>query len=160
LLELLPAGNDFCLDAKEFNRLVKNEYEKIRDFIILHYHINQRPEAFWRYCANMPLPESLQQKLEIFKQGAQVVEYETGLFMSPSWLAVYLGQGFFPEKIDARIERLPLNEILPLLKKIPEHLLHITRQMPAHNGALELIASGQGVKSEVKPRLSLYGGLR
>lgn len=160
LLELLPVGNNFSLDAKEFNRLVKNEYEKIRDFIILHYHVNQRPEAFWQYCANMPLPESLQHKLEIFNQGAQVVEYDSGLFMPPSWLAVYLGQGFFPEKIDARIEQLPLNEILPLLKKIPEHLLHVARKMPAHASALEFIASGQGGRCEVNPSLSLYGGLR
>lgn len=158
LLELLPASSDFSLDAKEFNRLVKDEYEKIRDFIVLHYYVNQRPEAFWQYCANMPLPDSLQHKIEIFKQGAQVVEYETGLFMPPSWLAVYLGQGLFPEKMDSRIHNMPLNDIEPLLKQIPGHLFQITKKMPLHSLALQDL--GRGQKNTVKPMLSLYGGRR
>ncbi|MDZ4263476.1 MAG: tryptophan halogenase family protein, partial [Pseudomonadota bacterium] len=158
LLELLPARNDFALDAKEFNRLVKDEYEKIRDFIILHYCVNQRPEAFWQYCANMSLPDSLQHKMEIFKQGAQVVEYEAGLFMPPSWLAVYFGQGLFPEKIDSRVQQMAMDEVLPLLKQIPDHLYHVANKMPSH--ALALRALGRGKKNDVKPLLSLYGGRR
>lgn len=160
LLELLPISSDFELDAKEFNRMVSDEYEKIRDFIILHYHLNNRAEGFWQQTATMNIPDSLQHKMEVFKESASVVEYDAGLFMPPSWLAVYFGQGLFPEKIDSRIEQISTHELLPLVQKIPEHLRHLVKKMPSHTAALHALSSGKMAANSVKPRMSLYGGSR
>lgn len=160
LLELLPISSDFELDAKEFNRMVSDEYEKIRDFIILHYHLNNRAEGFWQQTATMNIPDSLQHKMEVFKESASVVEYDAGLFMPPSWLAVYFGQGLFPEKIDSRIEQISTHELLPLVQKIPEHLRHLVKKMPSHTAALHALSSGKMATNSVKPRMSLYGGAR
>ncbi|MFC3117171.1 tryptophan halogenase family protein [Cellvibrio fontiphilus] len=160
LLELLPISSDFELDAKEFNRMVSDEYEKIRDFIILHYHLNNRAEGFWQQTATMNIPDSLQHKMEVFKESASVVEYDAGLFMPPSWLAVYFGQGLFPEKIDSRIEQISTHELLPLVQKIPEHLRHLVKKMPSHTAALHALSSGKMAANSVKPRMSLYGGAR
>jgi tryptophan halogenase len=154
LLELLPVGKDFSIEEKEFNRQMENEYFKIRDFIILHYAINRREEDFWRYCANMSLPESLQEKIDVFNSTSQIVEYDSGLFMPPSWLAVYLGQGLYPDKIDSRLTRNKIEESMALLKQMPVHLNQVAARVDDHQTALS-----KNMRPP-KARMSLYGARR
>lgn len=130
LLELLPVDNkDYSLEEKEFNRQMEDEYLKVRDFIILHYVLNQRTEAFWQYCANMTPPHSLQEKIDIFNTTAHIVEYDSGLFLPPSWLAVYLGQGFFPGNVDSRLTPRRVQETIQLLKEMPVHLRQVASKI-------------------------------
>jgi len=150
LLELLPVDDKNCLlEEKEFNRQMEDEYLKVRDFIILHYALNQRSEEFWQYCANMTLPHSLQEKIDIFKTTAQVVEYDSGLFLPPSWLAVYLGQGLIPVNIDSRLTFRKIQEVIKMLKEMPESLNQIVSKI-----------GSQGNDLSVRPpasRMSFYG---
>lgn len=150
LLELLPNNTkNYSIEEKEFNRQMENEYVKVRDFIILHYAQNQREEEFWKYCANMVLPESLQEKIDVFKTTSHIVEYDSGLFMPPSWLAVYLGQGLIPKNVDSRLTPDDIKDSINMLKRMPTHLAQV--------------ASGIGVKRENEiscpppSRMSLYG---
>jgi tryptophan 7-halogenase len=152
LLELLPESKDCIIDAEEFNRQIQNEYEKVRDFIILHYCLNRRAEPFWRHCAQMKLPDSLERKIEIFKATAKVVDYDTGLFLPPSWLAVYLGQGMIPNSIDSRINYNDFEQSLKIIENYREALRSAAHQMPPHYVALE----NKNFNSS-QPRLSLYG---
>lgn len=150
LLELSPlAGEQFLLEATEFNRQMENEYLKVRDFIILHYAMNRRCEEFWQYCANMTLPDTLQEKIDIFKTTAHIVEYDTGLFMPPSWLAVYLGQGFIPDQIDSRVTYARIHEAAHLLKEMPGHLNSIAGRIGSPVGSLAAAPPAS--------RMSLYG---
>jgi tryptophan 7-halogenase len=150
LLELFPVDKNYGVEENEFNRQMENEYLKIRDFIILHYAINQRSEDFWRYCANMSLPSSLQEKVDVFKSTAQIVEYDSGLFMPPSWLAVYLGQNLLPSNWDSRLTHTKIKQAESLLKQIPEHLTQIANRITAHNMVL---AKSQ----QPAAQMSLYG---
>jgi tryptophan halogenase len=155
LLELLPVTEDYSLEAREFNRVVKDEYEKVRDFIILHYWLNHRSERFWQDCAAMSLPDSLAHKIEVFKNSGEVVEYEQGLFMSPSWLSLYLGQGLYPDTMDSRIARLTTSDVQELLDNIPLYLRNLARSMPTHRQAL--LGQKKDVGEHSSSRLSLYG---
>ena len=97
LLELWPTGVVDPVSAAEFNRQMDLEYERIRDFIILHYCATERNDTpFWDYVRTMPLPPSLAEKIELFRARGVVQEYREGLFLHPSWVAVYLGQGVLP----------------------------------------------------------------
>jgi tryptophan halogenase len=77
------------------------QYERIRDFLILHYIANRRiGEPLWDYVRSMPLPESLDHKLQLFRSRAVLPNYQYGLFARDSWLAVLVGQGIVPEGYD------------------------------------------------------------
>lgn len=159
LMELLPDLDFDPLNEREFNRLVDDEYRKIRDFLILHYVVNSRDDSnFWRYCADMPLPDSLEEKLTLFKKTAKVVQYQNGLFMEPSWLAVYLGQGLYPERVDPRLARYAPESIEQQLRKMSDYLNDAARTLPSHADALG--ALGVGPKNPVSPTMSLYGARR
>lgn len=89
----------FILDEQriaEANRLNRLEYERIRDFIILHYKLNQRPGDYWRYVREMEIPTSLGDKIEHFKRSAVVPMMEQESFREESWVSLFFGFGLAP----------------------------------------------------------------
>ncbi|MFT4075051.1 MAG: tryptophan 7-halogenase [Asticcacaulis sp.] len=101
LLTLFPDKDFDPVLRNEFNRQALTEFERIRDFIILHYKLTQRDDSpLWRYCANMEVPDSLQDSLELFGRYGKIPSKELDLFGMHSWLAVHIGQLHFPKRND------------------------------------------------------------
>jgi tryptophan halogenase len=142
LLELFPEKQVSPVDRDEFNRLIDLEYDRIRDFLILHYHANQRTGLpFWDYVRNMEVPDTLKEKIELFRRRGRVVKYREGVFLDASWIAVYLGQHIIPEGHDMRADAPPLEalgramealrrEIRETAELMPDHVGHISRYCP------------------------------
>jgi tryptophan 7-halogenase len=98
LILLFPHAGDNDQRRREFNRASAAEYEYIRDFIILHYHANnRRGEAFWDACRNMSIPDSLRARIELFRESAGIFCNADDLFQLNSWLQVLWGQGVRPQ---------------------------------------------------------------
>jgi tryptophan halogenase len=101
IIAFFPDRNFDPLVTEEFNRVSVSENERIRDFIILHYKLTQRDDSeLWRYCAAMPIPDTLQFKIDHFRKFGRVVSRENDLFGPPSWTAVHIGQFNTPEQAD------------------------------------------------------------
>ncbi|RZF66309.1 tryptophan 7-halogenase [Sphingomonas populi] len=101
LIALFPdRGFDPALIA-EYNRIATTEFERIRDFLILHYKLTERRDTpLWRECAAMAVPETLQFKIDHFRRSGRHVPRELDLFGEASWTAVHLGQSNLPEGRD------------------------------------------------------------
>jgi tryptophan halogenase len=100
LLAVLPDRAFDPLARDEFNRVANAELERIRDFLILHYHLNQRTGELWRHCAHMPVPDTLNESIGHFRRGGRLIQREHELFVRASWLAVHVGQLNLPEACD------------------------------------------------------------
>ncbi|WP_111641530.1 tryptophan halogenase family protein [Marinimicrobium alkaliphilum] len=137
-----------------FNRWMALEYGRVRDFLILHYHANRRPEAFWQQCREMTIPDELARKLALFKEAAAVEHYEHGLFGLPSWLAVYLGQGVTPDGCDPRVAGHPPHKVAAHLQGMADTLKRCAESLPPHAEAVVRGVTGSPAPAE----LSLYGG--
>ena len=99
--------------AEEFNRKSQLQYEAARDFIVLHYKLTRRDDSeFWLYCASMPIPDSLQHQIELFRSSARVSLTDPNGFLEPSWVSIFFGLGLLPERYD------------PLVDLIDEAALH------------------------------------
>jgi len=96
LLKFLPNGPVQAADRDGFNAQTAFEWERVRDFIILHYHLNQREEPFWRQCASMAVPTALSEKLTLFRASGRITRFNEELFAEVGWLQVMVGQGLRP----------------------------------------------------------------
>ena len=88
-------------NVAEFNRQSDFEYERIRDFIILHYKATTRDDTpFWDYCRTMDVPETLQRKIDLWMANGRIFREDEELFAEESWIQVFIGQGMIPRGYD------------------------------------------------------------
>ena len=142
LVELFPDRAISGVDREEFNRLIDLEYDRIRDFLILHYHATTRSDSrFWDYVRTMEVPATLAEKIELFERRGRIVKYREGVFLDGSWIAVYIGQGIVPQGYDPRADLPPIadvagyaealrGEIRAEAERLPEHVAHIRSYCP------------------------------
>ena len=119
--------------ADEFNRLTVMQYERVRDFLVLHYIANRREgEPFWDYLRHMPIPDSLAHKLELFRARAAAPNYQYGLFARDSWLSVLVGQGIVPEGYDRLADTFDLDMVAAKLDDFAGRIDSSVAAMPSH----------------------------
>jgi tryptophan halogenase len=93
LVSLFPRGGFSQADIDEFNAQATLEYERIRDFIILHYKATERNDSpFWNYCRTMSVPDSLTHKMDLYRANARFFRDDNELFTELSWVQVMQGQ--------------------------------------------------------------------
>jgi tryptophan halogenase len=58
-----------------YNAAVGNEFERIRDFLLLHYACSRRSDTpFWLQRREVELPATLSQRLEIYRATGRIVQ--------------------------------------------------------------------------------------
>lgn len=128
--------NDSIVD--EYNQQCLTEIEKIRDFIILHYHVTDRTDTgFWRYCQSMPIPESLKHRIEVFKENALTFQHANELFRTDSWTQVMLGQGITPKQYHQAVTSMPKAELEQLLNSMRQKINTMVSTLPSHQDFLD-----------------------
>jgi tryptophan halogenase len=133
LLELFPDRDFDPADAREYNRRMDLQFDRVRDFLLLHYVATQRDDSeMWRYFRNMTLPVSLQEKIESWTSRGYVQRYEQGVFLPPSWVAVMAGQNLMPARFDPRAGTMAETKMRETLEKIATASAAAVQSAPAH----------------------------
>ena len=132
LLAFFPDRDFDPMVIDEFNRISVAEYERIRDFLILHYHLTERDDSeLWRYCAAMDIPDTLTAKIEHFRRYGRLVASDMDLFGPPSWLAVHVGQYNVPEARDP-LMRYRTTDSIQWLERLRTTLVRGAEALPTH----------------------------
>ena len=138
LVSMFPDAHFAPSLIAEYNRQSAFEFERIRDFLILHYHANAREDSrFWRDCRHMAVPASLQAKMELFAATGQIYREREELFTEPGWLQVFLGQGIFPAHYHAIADQIPLEHLQQALGNIRALIGQAVNSMPSHAGYIK-----------------------
>ncbi len=133
LIELFPTKAFAPPHAAEYNRQVGHEFDLIRDFLILHYHQTQRDDSeFWRYCANMDVPDSLRTKIDLFEATGLLYKDPEDLFRESSWVQVMLGQGLRPKSYHTMANRLAPDQLTRFLSDVKNIIAKAQVSLPAH----------------------------
>jgi tryptophan halogenase len=138
LIELFPLGPAIDpRDRDEFNRLVDMEYDRVRDFLILHYHATTRDDSeFWNHVRTMEVPDTLAEKMALWRETGRVEKYSDGLFYDASWIAVYIGQGVLPRRHDPRTRLPDPEQMTRAMAALQDAIREEMAAMPGHRAFL------------------------
>jgi len=133
LISMFPAAGFSQPDIDEFNAQMDFEFTRIRDFIILHYHLNQRTDSpFWQQCRNMEVPESLKKRMALYRSHGRIFREASELFTEVGWLQVMHGQGLRPTGYNALVDVYTEEQISEFLGGIEEVIGKCVDVMPRH----------------------------
>ena len=142
LLEFFPSRDWNPVNEAEYNRLMNLEYERVRDFLVLHYHATERNDTeFWNYCRTMSVPDSLTQRMGLFRERGNVVNYRDGMFLDASWIAVYLGQRVVPRHYDVRCNAIDEHILLQKMASLRDACHSAALSMPTHQDFINKIGA-------------------
>jgi tryptophan halogenase len=117
----------------EFNAQTQTEYERIRDFIILHYKATQRTDsAFWNHCRTMEIPATLQHKIDLFTSNGRIFRDNNELFGDVSWVQVMHGQGIHAQGYHPLVDLRSVTEIKKYLDDVESVVQKCVDVMPTH----------------------------
>ncbi|MFG6468433.1 tryptophan halogenase family protein [Roseateles sp. BYS87W] len=143
LLQFFPDRGFNPVVIAEYNRQARFEWERIRDFLVLHYHQTLRDDSpFWRHCRQLSIPDTLRAKMDLYRAHGRVFREADELFTEVSWLQVMHGQGlraegYFPlvDVVDDHAVRHHLQNTRDIIQRcvpqMPTHEAYIARHCPA-----------------------------
>lgn len=136
LLQLFPFSGVTAAGINRFNEISRRELEHIRDFIVLHYHLNQRKEPFWREAREAEIPVTLQARIEAFRTNGYAHQDPDELFRIDSWVQVMLGQGVEPASVHPFGRLLDREDLRRSLAAVRQSIVEQVAKLPSHQTTL------------------------
>jgi tryptophan halogenase len=138
LMQMFPFAGVAQPDIDEFNQQTQVEFEHIRDFIVLHYHLTARQDTpFWRHCRGMEIPATLAHRIRLFRETGRVFRVPNELFAENSWIQVMLGQGIVPGQYHPVASVMSDAELAAFLNDIKSGVERTVAQLPQHQAYIE-----------------------
>ena len=134
LMTLFPDRRFVPVEIDRYNRLMTWEYERIRDFLVLHYKATERSDSpFWDYCRTMSIPDFLREKIDLFSERGRTFRENEELFTDTSWFAVLVGQNIRAQSHDPLVDVLSDDELRRRLSHIRATIRNCVDTMPSHH---------------------------
>ena len=144
LVTFFPDAGFNQVEIDEFNRQCDFEVERIRDFLILHYHATERNDTpFWDYCRTMDVPDTLRRKMELYRSHGRIVRENMELFAEVGWLQVLHGQGIKADGYHPLVDLLGEQEVGNYLEEVSGVIRACVNGMPTHAAFIDAIKAGR-----------------
>ncbi|MES1189891.1 MAG: tryptophan halogenase family protein [Steroidobacter sp.] len=134
LLDHFPDKQFDQHNIDSYNNEITGEMERIRDFIIMHYCLTQREDtSFWRYCKSMQIPDSLAQRIELYRATGRIRHKSDDLFTDLSWFYILDGMGISPIGYDPLMDTLKTGQLNDMLGNISRAVHAAAMTAPSHD---------------------------
>jgi tryptophan halogenase len=145
LVTFFPDAGFHQADIDEFNRQCDFEVERIRDFLILHYHATRRTDTpFWDRCRTMDIPPTLRAKMALWQSHGRIVRTDNELFAEVGWLQVLHGQGIAAGGYHPLVDLLSEDDVAAFLAQIGGVVKKCVDVMPTHKDFIAAVAASGG----------------
>ena len=125
--------------AKRFNEVFVYRWERIIDFLKLHYVLSKRPQAYWQGHRSVDsIPEHLQELLTLWNQQPPSPDDFSALdevFPAASYLYVLYGMGFETSQKNT-LKSLNKDEVIKQLQMVEQQIRTLTAVLPGNRSLL------------------------
>ena len=134
LLQNFPVSKETMGACRDhYNNRMDTQYKYIRDFIVAHYNVTNRDDSpFWEYVKTMEIPETLKDRLTLFKKTGHLYRVDDELFAKESWFQVLIGQNLIPENSSMMADGLSTNRTMDYIQKIQQSIKAEVANSPTH----------------------------
>jgi len=133
LLEHFPNRSFAQSNIDSYNDELILELERIRDFIVLHYLTGRSDTPLWAYCQSMKLPDSLVQRIELYKRTGRLRPKPGELFTDLSWFYIFEGIGVTPETYDPLMDVVTMPQLREILGSMAQSTAQAAVGAPSHD---------------------------
>lgn len=138
LLELFPRDGFSQVLIDRYNARVAFEFDRIRDFLILHYHATTRDDsAFWTQCRTMSIPSELQDVIDLFRDSGRFFRNADEMFGDVSWIEVMIGQGIVPRGYHPLVDQVPDVDLYRFVDGVGDTIARCADAMPLHQAFID-----------------------
>ncbi|WP_017908038.1 tryptophan halogenase family protein [Xanthomonas sp. SHU 199] len=146
LLELFPREGISPVLVRRYNERIAFEFDRIRDFLLLHYHATERDDsAFWRHCRSMPITPELQETLALFRDSGRFYRNGEEMFAEISWVQVMVGQGILPRAYHPLVDQVPQADLERFMASVEQTIGHCADAMPPHQAFIDRYCAARPV---------------
>lgn len=138
LLQLFPFDGNHAAAARRFNAQSTAEIERIRDFIVLHYVLTERDDtAFWRAFRTIAIPDTLQDRIALFRENGIAYQDKDELFRVDSWAQVMIGQRVRPRAHHRMATIMGEPRLRQVLEEMRAGVAGKVAELPTHENFLQ-----------------------
>jgi tryptophan halogenase len=154
---LLPADGDMAHVAKHFNRVMTTRFERIFDFIKMHYFLSQRRDSqFWIDNADSATaPDTLKDQLAMWRsRPPHRLDFVTDveMFLPASWQFILYGMEFKTDLEPMRAMYPRIEAARREFEMIRTVAAHALTDLPDHRDLVEQVCA-HGFTRNVATRL-------
>jgi tryptophan halogenase len=134
LLDHFPDREFDPANIASYNAIIGDELERIRDFTLLHYRLSRRDDsAFWRGFRELQLPETLAQRIDMYRASGRVMLRQPELFNELDWFWIFEGMGVVPRDYDPLVDTIDYEQVKRVMLAINQKISADTAAAPTHD---------------------------
>jgi tryptophan halogenase len=135
-IEFFPLDAHSRVEATEYNRVLAQHIDSLRDFTLAHYLVSRRSQA--PRTSSEPALERLFQRLELFKSNGRVTTADHETFEELDWAWALLGSEYWPDSMEIHA-RSSLDEALrpDTFDSMKNAIERLVSTMPLHRDYLQ-----------------------
>jgi len=134
LIDHFPDSSFDPLNISHYNTQLIKEIERVRDFIVLHYHATERADSpLWQYCSHMPIPEPLAERLNLYRATGRIFQQQHELFSDLSWFFVMEGMGLRPRDYNPLVDIANAEQVKAVMRRLSDKIAADAAAAPTHD---------------------------
>lgn len=134
LLDHFPDLTFDPVNIAHYNKTLIDEFERVRDFIILHYCTTARNDTpYWDRCRQIEMPEDLQERVELYRRTGRIFHRRHEVFVELSWFFVMHGMGLIPQSYDPLADASDWSKVQEVMREMRQKVASEVAAMPSHD---------------------------
>ena len=117
-----------------YNAALVEDYERIRDFIVLHYCTSRRDDSpFWQHWARAAVPDAVAHRLALYRATGRIVQQRPECFTDLDWFWILEGAGVIPRDYDPLVDSVDFEQVKRLMLAISQKITADVAAAPTHD---------------------------